>query len=473
VITKRSEKIAELLVSAILIIGIVGTLIRDAHLLFSFPIPVGTDGFYYLNQIESIRSTGELCYPSVSPLLLYIFGLLSRAFVSPVLTIKAGALFLLGALLIAAGRFVTILTGERFFGLVAAALILASNTHLYFIVEFLNNLAALSLLILGAGSLLKARVLTGSILIALAAATHSSVPLVISTAIIFALIAIGCTNPGVIVPTVALAWAATPFTHFAHPITNPLQGDTKLDVLVAILISLVSLALFSFASDVTVRRRTAARICILVSSIATFAITLNPFLDRTTGIESIGGRVSLLAPLQTAMVLPVIVFAFGLKRWTSVSICLVAFLAISLMNFGRSLPAGISPRVLARKTQLMNTLRNWHLPSDSLVIAAHGDQFLVSHALRIDSASRFAPAQDKAKVWWLLRGPEHALHHLAILTNSGRRSSDCVLVEDSKLRTAFGTLSSRDQFVVLAANPHLRKELNQGLDSELNRLRYQ
>jgi len=472
VITKRSEKIAELLVSAILIIGIIETLTRDARLLFSFPIPVGTDGFYYLNQIESIRSTGELCYPSVSPLLLYMFGLLSRASVYPVLTIKAGALFLLGSLLIAAGRFVTILTGERFFGLVAAAFVLASNTHLYFIVEFLNNLAALSLLILGAGSLLKARVLTGSILIALAAATHSSVPLVISTAIVLALIAIGCTNPGVIAPTVALAWAATPFTNFAHSVTNPLQGVVRLDVLVAAVSSLVSLALFSFASDVPLRRRTAARIFALVSSIATFAITLNPFLDRTTGIESIGGRVSLLAHLQTGMVLPVIVFAFGLRRWASVSICLGAFLAISLLNFGRPLPAGISPSELARKTQLMNTLRNWHLASDSLVIADHGDQFLVSHVLRINSTSRSAPEQDKTKVWWLLRGPEHALQNLASLTNSGRRGSDCVMVEDSKLRTAFGTLSSRDQFVVLAANPHLRKELNQALDSELNRLRY-
>src|SRR4030095_14387362 len=325
-------------------------------------------------------------------LLLYIFGLLSRAF-DPVLTIKAGALFLLGALLIAAGRFVTILTRSCSSGLVAAALVLASNRHLYFVVEFLNNLAALSLLILGVGSLLKGRVLTGSILIALAASTHSSVPLVVSSAIVFALIAMFC---------------------------------------------------LSFASGATVKRTNAARIFVLASLMATFAITLNPFLDRTTGLESIGGRVSLLAHLQTGMVLPVLLFAFGLRRWILVSTCLGAFLAISLMNFGRPLPTGISPRVLARRTQLMSTLRNWRLPSDSLVIAAHGDQFLVSNVLRINSRSRLSPEQDKAKVWWLLRGSQNTLQNFATLTNSSRRSSDYVMVEDSKLRSAFGTLSTRE-----------------------------
>lgn len=416
-----NNRLAELFVSTILVVGIVGILIRDGYLLFEYSIPVGTDGFYYLNQIQSIRSTGELCYPTVTPLLLYIFGLLSRAF-DPVLTIKTGALFLLVALLIAAGRLMTILTGEPSSGLAAAALILASNSHLYFLVEFLNNLAALSLLILGAGSLLKARVLTGSIFIALASATHSSVRLVVLGAILFTLIATFC---------------------------------------------------LSFASGGTLKGTNAARIFVLASLMATFAITINPFLDRTTGLESIGGRVSLLAHLQMGMVLPVLLFAFRLRRWISVSTCLGAFLAIFLMNFGRPLPAGISPRVLARKTQLMSTLRNWPLPSDSLVIAAHGDQFLVSNVLRVNSTSRLAPKQDKAKVWWLLRSPQNALQNLAGLTNSSRRSSDYVMVEDSKLRPAFGTLSPRDQFAVLAANPHLRKELNRALDSELNRLRYQ
>src|SRR5215207_4600160 len=44
---------------------------RDASVLFRYPIAVGFNGYYYVLQVDSLRTQGHLCYPTMTPVVFY------------------------------------------------------------------------------------------------------------------------------------------------------------------------------------------------------------------------------------------------------------------------------------------------------------------------------------------------------------------------------------------------------------------
>src|SRR3712207_3880454 len=83
-----SARAARLTLLAALALG----LARDAYLLFSFPVAVGTDGYYYVLQVRELLTGGRLYFPSDTPLVFYILALLGGLTGDPVVAVKAGAL---------------------------------------------------------------------------------------------------------------------------------------------------------------------------------------------------------------------------------------------------------------------------------------------------------------------------------------------------------------------------------------------
>jgi hypothetical protein len=44
----------------------------DAAVLFKYPFAVGVDGYYYVLQINELRTQGRLYFPTRTPLILYL-----------------------------------------------------------------------------------------------------------------------------------------------------------------------------------------------------------------------------------------------------------------------------------------------------------------------------------------------------------------------------------------------------------------
>jgi len=478
----RALRLASFVIPVTVIIAIVT---RDAYLLFSVSIPVGTDGFYYVNQVEAIRSTGTLCYPSPTPLLLYLFGLLSGSPACTIVVIKAGAIFLLCIVLAGAWRFIAHLTGESIAGVTTAAVIVASNNHLYFVAEFINNLAALALLVWAAAFLLQADIPGGAsiaaVLIACAAVTHSSVTVIVPGALAVVPVSIALTRMGrfrtfaaigvcVTIVSIGFLWSSTG----NRKVASLFQGDTGLEMILLAVAVGIQLASLWFAAGSVRSRAFLHREFTLASIITALAFTLNPILDRAAGLESIGGRTSLLAHIQLSAVIPVLVYTSCLNRVLKASVCLGLVTGFVVLNLTRPIPAGLTPSVLARRSELLKVLKDaaGAVSADATVIAAHGDQFLVTHALRLRSVNRRPSDAVKAKVFWLVRGRRSTLDALRESAEPRAPDSGYALIEDSKLRTLLDMLSERGRVAIAAANPHIRKELYPALDSEWDKMRY-
>jgi len=66
--------------------------IRDASYLFSYPVAVGADGYYYVLQINELLKTHHLYYPSNTPIVFWILAALTFVTKNAVVAIKLGSI---------------------------------------------------------------------------------------------------------------------------------------------------------------------------------------------------------------------------------------------------------------------------------------------------------------------------------------------------------------------------------------------
>ncbi len=66
--------------------------IRDASYLFSYPVAVGADGYYYILQINELLKNHHLYYPSNTPIVFWILAALTFVTKNAVVAIKLGSI---------------------------------------------------------------------------------------------------------------------------------------------------------------------------------------------------------------------------------------------------------------------------------------------------------------------------------------------------------------------------------------------
>jgi len=131
----------------------------------------------------------------------------------------------------------------------------------------------------------------------------------------------------------------------------------------------------------------AGRIVILAIVFFVLSITLNPFFVYDYGWQTIIGRLKGLAYIQAALMVPLTIWVLREKRKELTIYALAIVFPLILMSAFSPPPYGMQPEYLRRRQQLMQYLLEVRSFSQKIemVIAPHGDQFLVTHLLKVPS----------------------------------------------------------------------------------------
>ena len=463
---------------------------RDALLLFSYPPAVGADGYYYVLQIEALLNHGSLYFPTKAPLVFYALSLLSLLTGDIVIAIKLGSIVLNVLLCVGIYALVSAITGNRWFGVLGGAITALSAMHFYMIGEFIKNLGALTLLIWGGWSAVRASqsnqmrwVVLSVVLLVAAIFSHISIwaiVLSLSTMMLLShwllikesflynrlgglfVILLFAILPALIAAQkqVALpAWIAGEF--FIEP-RWPIRPSVVVGKLEAIALLLLAPAtLFLIVRHG--RTSSVGRFSPVVAAVALWSvlITLNPFLNHDVRQFGIVGRLDHLSYLQVAILAPSLLH--GIRddfRWTSL-FTLPLMLVFVLASMAGPLPKGLQPAFLSQRTKMLQVLPlQKALPSNSLVIARHGDEFVVTHSLNLPAQQRF-PLDRSRDVYWLLHRlkGQYVTSDMIVVMDEGVDSC-LVLVKDEDVYQWLTVMDYDHRKGLLAENPHLADYLN-------------
>jgi hypothetical protein len=229
----------------------------------------------------------------------------------------------------------------------------------------------------------------------------------------------------------------------------------RLALLEKTLLLVGSASLLLFIRDGEDRRR---RLVYRVSgaiALMSLLITLNPFLNRENGSLSIAERVSLLAYIQLAILLPLL-FSLSssiLTRW-ALPACLAASVLFSAVSLQLIPPKGLSDEYLARRAELIDTLKKnqGSLDGVKLVIAPHGDQFVVTEVLGIPSQQKLTGNEQVIPYWLLQR-----FSNVYGRDRDGaiKLDEETLLVRHDRLDELLGALDISEIRQTLPDNPHL------------------
>lgn len=457
---------------------LVGAVLSDAVLLFKTDVAVGIDGYYYAQQVSTFLVQGDSYYPTHSHFVTYFFSIFAQ-FSDVILAIKIGTLVLQCALCIGIFNLVSTVTKNRWYGLLGLSIAAFSNLHLYFVSEFLHNLGALVCLAWGAFAITKFRengkrlwLIISLSLIAGAILAHRSslliIPIILLSLVlskfliwprnkferiaavsfgflIFVFPAIVLSQPFFEIPSILktelLAYPLLPFRELNLPET-------------IMLVVAVAVGAITFRLRTLEKYRETAIIlfAVLIWSLLT---TLNSFLNHRSGVQGVFGRLDTLAFIQAAIAAPL---ALRLLQEKSIFFRVLAascFIGLIFWSFCKPMPFGMSDEYIARRERLIIELPKIPKPScqNPLIIARHGDQFLVTYVLGLPSKQTFPEAFSNKCVYWLI---DVAMLELQFSDPRFlRNGSDFALVESSLVQEFTGGLSDSEKRLLVARNPHL------------------
>ncbi len=112
-------------------------------------------------------------------------------------------------------------------------------------------------------------------------------------------------------------------------------------------------------------------------------ITINPFLNSDPQLPTVSGRLGLLAYLLVAILLPGFFWLIVSNHKASTLYIAAAILPLLFFNLRAPIPPGLRDDYLRRRQLLIQSLPviPGHPDKEPLVMAAHGDQFVVTSTL--------------------------------------------------------------------------------------------
>ncbi len=194
-------------------------------------------------------------------------------------------------------------------------------------------------------------------------------------------------------------------------------------------------------------------------------ITLNPFFNSQTGLTGLAGRIRTLAYIQCAVIIPGLLWvAHSIRPAVSLylSAAVLPFVVFMVIS---PLPLGLEGDYLARRAGLIRGLQSHagEIDPDSFIIAAHGDQYVVTAFTGIAAGQRPPTSVRYAKRYWLLDQVKgHRAMPGSILITKDEKSS-IVLVENQILGQQLEYMDGRERRLLFSINPHLSRAFGSGL----------
>ncbi|MDT4955419.1 MAG: hypothetical protein QOJ02_3557 [Acidobacteriota bacterium] len=456
---------------------------HDAMTLLKYPVAVGIDGYYYVLQVNELQYHGHFYFPTSTPLILYALAGLSRLTGDSVLAIKIGSIILHAALCFGIFALIAGATRSRWLGVLGSALAVISSAHFYMIGEFINNLGAVTFLIWCGWFTMRAFQTRRNIWILLAcvsliAATFSHrsallLAMILALSLFLMRLLISTKSRGLRLAgilTILIIWCAPAILVLQPLVQLPawLQGDFSSvpslplsRVGVAEQLLLMVLAPATLIIITLGRRRPEDNIASLIfGSVALWGLltTLNPFLNHNREWIGVTWRLSMLAYIQVAILVPgVIWLVIPFKRE---ALFYIAALVLPLMIWSMrdSLPYGMRGEYLSERAEMVKRLPLYRqqLGPNSLIISPHGDQFVVTSVLGVPSQQRWPNSNTYDSIYWLLHqvGPHFLTPSMTVLMPE-REGLYTVLAKDDEVSQQMKAIGPFEQRQLLISNPHL------------------
>ncbi|HEX8475598.1 MAG TPA: glycosyltransferase family 39 protein [Pyrinomonadaceae bacterium] len=490
-------------VAALLVVVIFGV-VRDVSMLFSYPVAVGTDGYYYVLQVRELHNHGHLYYPTGTPFVFYLLTGLSVLTGDSILAIKLGSIAFHALLGIGIYALLTALTHNRWLGVLGCALAALSAMHFYMIAEFIKNLGAITFLIWSAWAAIRAsesesrrRVqwyLLSATLFVAALLSHKSAwavafaltllslllyrfesrerssrttlrryaPLILVVIFLAIIPALVAQQTLVEIP----AWIGKEILgkpEWPLSFTTPVG---KVERLVLLIVAPLFLVLTERYRELVAPRHFKS----IVGAVGLWSllVTLNPFLNHDVKQLGVVGRLDHLMYIQLAVLVPGLIWVVQRTNRRATFVVLALTLVITTASLSASLPKGLQPRYLFNRTQMIA-----HLPAlraefdaNSQVIAAHGDEFIVTWLLGMDARQSMSPSSQSKSIYWLLHYVEPSTLTPSISVVMEQEGDWCmVLVRHGELSQWINAMSEPEKYHLLAQNPHLKKYLQTPVQS--------
>ncbi len=477
-------------IAALLAILVVGA-VRDAHLLFQNNVAVGIDGYYYVLQVDALKNNHRLYFPSPTPFVLYLLTVISYFTHDSVIAVKVGSVLLHTLLCLGIFALTVSTTRNLWLGLLGSALAAVSGLHLYMIAEFINALGALTFLVWSGWLTVRWAQSRGPqwiglavVLIAAAIFSHQlAVPVVLVVAVSLFLFQglVSSTSEGryafaALIALVAIYFAPA-LVKAQAVIEMPERLRTQLSaipnwpisdnyfpetLMLAVLAPVALMLLFRPMRRIEVGSISGGLAGLV--AIWSLLVTLNPFLHEDRGWTGIVGRVRGLAYIQTALLLPAVIWLVFSARRKFIFYVLAVLPPFAILTALSPLPLGLRGEYLVRRAELAQRLPYYidRVSKDSLIIASHGDQFLVTATIGI--ASQRLPPENTASqtVYWLLDTSKHQSPTLDSVVVAEHPTSRTVLVEHGILRSYLLSATDVEKRMLIGYNRHLMMSYNRG-----------
>jgi len=429
---------------ALLAIIVSAGLAGPAEVLFRWDIPLGRDGFYYVLQVQSIRTTGYPWYPTQFSGGLYVIALLGAACDDVVVGNKVAALATFAALVAAVHFLLHVITVSHRWALLGASFLALSPLKYYFTVEYLANLIGITSYALATSFWLASRREAGRIrrrlylLLAVVAGCltvwfHKSAAAMVAITLLGALayralelrvrLSGGRVIAAAFVGVLVVSSAFLTTTYFLIPATTQwLRANTRPIPIPDIWgFSFAPESMFLSASAMLLAVRYArhrpqlspegARMLPVFLGIAAL-ICANPFLRYRSGLDNAAERMGLWAllcvPLMAAVIASIPEDTRHNRRFRPAAALPLAAVVLCLVP---RIPVGATEGYLRSRMLLaaqLRQLQEWNA-ADLPVIAEHGTQFMVTALTGHRSSSPVTGGRNHREEFWLIRDSHEAL----------------------------------------------------------------
>jgi hypothetical protein len=456
----------------------------DTGLLFRYPIAVGVDGYYYVLQVTQLAKTGQPYFSTHFPAQLYVLTVVTRLTGNPITAIKAVGILL--QIILATGVFAIIRSVVRntWLALLGSALAVIPQSRLYFTTEYINQLGALVLLVWAGWTAIRMAetrrgiaLLIVSALLVGAFFSHKSALIFVPTLAVCCLLVFVLTRSAIgkkfAVLATMILWlgpaiiSAQPFFTLPAWLQPQLSSRPRSPFEPSLLaeelmLAIAALALLFLIVWLAPRTRTRG-FNIVFGSIALWSllVTLNPFFNAQAMLSSVAGRSRVFSYIQVALLVPALIWLVSsVKREAAIYVCAV-FIPLLILSAVAPLPYGLRPEFLTRRGELIQSLKihSSEVAPNSIIVAPHGDQFVVTATIGIPSQQRPPESSNYGTVYWLLndvKGQSLTSDAIVLIRNGDVAT---ILVDDTVLKRSLSAMGESDRLPLLRSNAHLAKSV--------------
>jgi len=458
------------------------SVIRDARLLFRYPFAVGVNGYYYVLQVTQLVKTGRLYFSTHAPLALYALTPVAYLTGSATATIKVAGILLQSLLSIAVFAIIRTSIRNIWIALLGLALTLIPQSRLFMHTEYLSQLAALVLLVWAGWTAIRTTqsnhrigILIMSALLVGAFFSHKSALVFALTLAACVLLMLAWIRPmawKVVAMVMTMILWLSPAIILAQPFfTIPERFQSQLSfrphwpfesALLAQELMLgiaASAVLFLIIQRPSRTRMTGFNLVFGSMALWSLLVTLNPFFNAQAMQSGVAGRSRMFSYIQVALLLPGLIWLVSSMRRTAAIYTGAVFVPLLILSAVAPLPHGLRPEFLARRGQLIQSLQIHakEVAQDSIIIAPHGDQFVVTATIGIPAQQRPPESSNYGKVYWLLNDvrDQTVMRDATILIRNGDVAT--ILMEDGVLQRSLAAINYSARAPLLRANPHLER----------------